>query len=204
MRTRVAAATVEVEMLKVAPVPPAGMKTVGGSETTAGSALTSVTTAPPEGAGFMRVTVPVVALPPITVSALSECPHRTGDNPSELICQLVPIAARRVPTAAPPTGVVVIGETIASVAPAGMKTLAGVSTPAMSLASFTVVPPAGAGCVNVTRAWVVLPPETADGMALNDSTPRPCGTGGPATTVNVPVADQGPGTWPCTARTRQK
>src|SRR3954447_21089527 len=191
-------------MLKDAPVPPAGMKTLGGRPTTAGSALTSVTTAPPGGAGFSRVTVPVVAFPPITVSAPNECPHRSGNNPSELICQLVPIAARRVPTAAPPTGDVVIGETIASVAPAGMKTLAGVSTPAMSLATFTVMPPAGAGWVNVTRAWVELPPETADGVALNDSTPRLCGIGGPATTVNVPVADQGPGSWPCTVRTRQK
>src|SRR4051812_35507752 len=204
IRMRVAAATGEVVMLKDAPVPPAGMKTVGGSDTTAGSALTSVTTAPPEGAGFMRVTVPVVALPPTTVSAPSECPHRSGNNPSELICQLVPTAARSVPTAAAPTGDVVIGATIASVAPAGMKTLAGVSTPAMSLATFTVMPPAGAGWVNVTRAWVALPPETDDGVALNDNTPRPCGTGGPATMVNVPVADQGPGTWPCTVRTRQK
>src|SRR3954462_13710776 len=191
-------------MGKDAPVPPAGMRTLGGSETTAGSALTSVTTAPPGGAGFSRVTVPVVALPPITVSAPNECPHRSGNSPSELICQLVPIAARRVPTAAPPTGDVVIGETIASVAPAGMKTLAGVSTPAMSLATFTVTPPAGAGWVKVTRAWVELPPETADGVALNDSTPRPCGTGGPVTTVNVPVWDHGPLTWPCTERTRQE
>src|ERR1700712_3483342 len=105
-------------MLKDAPVPPAGMKTLGGSVTTAGSALTSVTTAPPGGAGFSRLTVPVVALPPTTVSAPNECPHRSGNNPSELCCQLVPYAARMVPTTAPPTGDVVIGETIASVAPA--------------------------------------------------------------------------------------
>src|SRR5205085_7029242 len=107
----------------------------------------------------------------------NECPHRSGDSPSELCCQVAPYAARMVPVAAPPTGEVVIGETTASVAPAGMKTLAGVSTPAMSLATFTVMPPAGAGWVNVTRAWVELPPETDDGVALNDSTPRPCGTG---------------------------
>src|SRR6059058_1105524 len=130
------------------------MKTLGGSPTTDGSALTSVTTAPPGGAGFSRVTVPVVALPPITVSAPNECPHKSGDSPSELCCHVAPYAARIVPTTAPPTGDVVIGETIASVAPAGMKTLAGVSTPAMSLATLTVTPPAGAGWVNVTRAWV--------------------------------------------------
>src|SRR4051794_34832968 len=191
-------------MLNDAPVPPAGMKTLGGSVTTAGSALTSVTTAPPAGAGFSRVTDPVVALPPITVSAPNECPHSSGNNPSELCCQLVPNAARIVPTEAPPTGKVVIGETIASVAPAGMKTLAGVSASAMSLATLTVTPPAGAGWVNVTRAWVALPPETADGVATIESTPSPGGTGGPATTVKVPVADQGPRTDPCTARTRQK
>src|SRR5205085_12693619 len=100
IRMRVAAATGDVVMSKDAPVPPAGMKTVGGSVTTAESALTSVTTAPPGGAGFSRVTVPVVALPPITVSAPSECPQRSGGNPSELCCQLVPTAARSVPTAA--------------------------------------------------------------------------------------------------------
>src|SRR3954452_24153037 len=181
-------------MLKDAPDPPAGMKTLGGSEAIAGSALTSVTTAPPGGAGFSRVTEPVVALPPITVSAPNECPQRSGNSPSELCCQLVPIAARRVPTAPPPTGDVVIGETNASVAPAGMKTLAGVSTPPMSLAPFRVTPPAGAGWVNVTRAWVALAPETDDGVALNDNTPRPCGIDGPAMTVKEPAADQGPGT----------
>src|SRR4249919_3771478 len=99
-----------------------------------------------------------------------------------------------VPTEAAPTGDVVIGLTIASVAPAGMKTLAGVSTSDMSLATFTVTPPAGAGWVNVTRAWVALPPETDDGVATRDSTPRPCGTGGPATTVKLPVADHAPRT----------
>ena len=187
-----------------APVPPAGMNTVGGKLTTVGSALTSVTTAPPAGAGLSRVTVPVVASPPITVSAPSEWPHRSGNNPSELCCQLAPNAARMVPTEAPPTGEVVIGEISASVAPAGMNTLAGVSTSVMSLATFTVTPPAGAGWVNVTLAWVELLPETADGVATSDRRPRPCGTGGPATTVKVPVADHGPRTEPCNARTRQK
>src|SRR6185295_13626825 len=172
--------------------------------TTAGSALTRVTSSPPAGAGFSRVTDPVVEAPPITESAPSEWPHRIGHNPSELICQLAPYAARMVPTVAAGTGRVVIGETIASVAPAGMKTLAGVSTSAMSLATWTVTPPAGAGWVRVTRAWVELPPETADGVATIDSTPRPAGIGGPATTVNVPPADQGPRTKPCSARTRQK
>ena len=165
--------TDEVEIGNDAPVPPAGMKTLGGSETTAGSALTRVTVAPPGGAGLSRVTVPVVEVPPITVSAPNECPHSSGDNPSELCCQLVPYAARSVPTAAAPTGEVVIGETRASVAPAGITTLAGVSTPAMSLATLTVTPPAGAGCVSETRAWVELPPETEDGVATIDRTPRP-------------------------------
>src|SRR4051812_49472747 len=146
------------------------MKTLGGSETTAGSALTNVTRAPPGGAGLSSVTVPVVELPPMTVSAPSEWPHNSGNSPSELCCQLVPIAARRVPTAAPPTRDVVIGETIASVAPAGAKTLAGVSTPAMSLATFTVMPPAGAGWGNGTPARGGVPPRGAGGGGLNDST----------------------------------
>src|SRR5712691_1036843 len=109
-----------------------------------------------------------------------------------------------VPIVAPGTGTVVIGATSASVVPAGIRTLGGVSTCGRSFAMLTSAPPAGAGMVSVTRAWVGLPPETLPGSAMIQNSPRPGGGGGDATTVKLATADHGPTTSPCTARTRQK
>src|SRR6185295_9516510 len=102
------------------------------------------------------------------------------------------------------TGIVVIGETMASVDPAGMVTLAGTSTPAMSDMIRTVAPPAGAGPLNVTRACVDAPPSTVPGSGRIQSRSSPGGVGGDATTRKLPLADHGPATAPCSARTRQK
>src|SRR5215470_2425206 len=109
-----------------------------------------------------------------------------------------------VPIVAPGTGTVVIGETIASVWPAGIMTLVGVSTCGKSPAMLTSAPPGGAGMLSVTRACVGLPPETLPGSAMSQNSPRPGGGGGDATTVKRATADHGPKTSPCTARTRQK
>src|SRR5262245_31307120 len=59
MITRVATETGAVGILKVAPIPPAGIKTFVGGTTREVSLLTSVTSTPPAGAGFNRVSVPV-------------------------------------------------------------------------------------------------------------------------------------------------
>src|SRR4051812_46138111 len=99
-----------------------------------------------------------------------------------------------VPIVAPGTGTVVIGETIASVLPAGIMTLVGVSACGKSLAILTSAPPAGAGMFSVTRAWVGLPPETLPGSAMIQKSPRP--GGGDAATVTLAPADHGPYTEP--------
>src|SRR5712691_5206694 len=139
--TRVGTETGDVATLKVAPVPPAGIKTLAGSVRRLGSPLTSVTCTPPGGAGFSSVTVPVRMSPPTTLSSLNVCPQRSGNNPSELCCQPPPYAARMVPIVAPDTGTVVIGKTVASVAPAGIRTLGGVSACEKSLAILIRAPP---------------------------------------------------------------
>src|SRR3954469_5673942 len=103
-----------------------------------------------------------------------------------------------------PIGTVVIGETVPSVDPAGMVTVAGTSTPGMSEMIRTVAPPAGAGPFNVTRAGVDAPPATVPGSGRIHSRSRPGGVAGDATTRKLPLADHGPATAPCSARTRQK
>ena len=74
-----------------------------------------------------------------------------------------------------PTGTVVIGETIASVDPAGIVTAAGTSTPGMSEMIRTVAPPGGAGPFNVTRACVDAPPSTVPGSGIIHSRSSPAG-----------------------------
>ncbi len=89
------------------------------------SLLTSVTSTPPAGAALCSVTVPVTEFPPTTAFLLRERLKRIGHRPREFCCQLKPYAARSVPTVAPRTGIVVIGETMASVDPAGIVTVSG-------------------------------------------------------------------------------
>src|SRR5713101_5183193 len=101
-----------------------------------------------------------------------------------------------VPIVAPGTGTVVIGETIPSVLPSGIKMLAGVWACGKSLAILTSAPPGPAGMFKVTRAWVELPPETLPGSAMIQKIPSPGGVGGDATTVKLAPADHGPKTSP--------
>src|SRR3954464_3413887 len=91
-----------------------------------------------------------------------------------------------------PTGTVVIGETVASVDPAGMVTVAGTSTPGMSEMMRTVAPPAGAGPLKVTRGCVDAPPSTVPGSGIIQSSSRPGGVAGDATTRKLPLAPRGP------------
>ncbi len=62
--------TVVVVTENVAVVAPAATVTLAGTVATAVLLLVSVTTAPPEGAALLRVTVPVEEVPPVTVAGL--------------------------------------------------------------------------------------------------------------------------------------
>ena len=59
-----------VAILKFADIAPAGMVMLAGKMARLGLLLSSVTTAPPEGAGALSVTVPVEAKPPLTLAGL--------------------------------------------------------------------------------------------------------------------------------------
>ena len=71
MTTVVLDATGWVVMVNVALIAPAGTVTLAGTLATAVSPLDKLTTAPPEGAGALRVTVPVELVPPLTLAGLS-------------------------------------------------------------------------------------------------------------------------------------
>src|SRR5262245_19720800 len=101
-----------------------------------------------------------------------------------------------VPTVAPCTGTVVIGETSPSVLPSGIRTLAGVWAWGRSGAVLTSAPPGPAGLFSVTRACVGLPPETLPGSVMIEKSSTPGGVGGDATTVKLAVEDHGPNTSP--------
>src|SRR4029077_11548171 len=108
------------------------------------------------------------------------------------------------PTVVPATGMVVIGDTVASVLPAGTTTVAGTWAYGMSLAMLTTAPPTGAGMLSVTRACVELPPDTLPGWVMMWKMASPGGVAGDGRTEKLCPADHGPGTSPCTARIRQK
>src|SRR2546425_13319811 len=64
--------------VKVAVVPPAGTVTLAGTVAAPVLLLDSETTAPPLGAAALSVTVPVEALPPVTVDGLRVSEERVG------------------------------------------------------------------------------------------------------------------------------
>jgi hypothetical protein len=66
MFTRVYADTGFVLTEKLAVIAPAGTITLDGTVATAGLLLASVTTAPPAGAGPLKLTMPVAEVPPFT------------------------------------------------------------------------------------------------------------------------------------------
>src|SRR5258708_32709166 len=119
---RLDAARVGVAIAKLALDPPSGTKTFAGGRRVEVSRRARVTSTPPAGAALCSVTVPVTEFPPTTAFLLRERLKRIGHRPREFCCQLKQYAARSVPTVAPRTGIVVIGEASASVEPAGIGT----------------------------------------------------------------------------------
>ena len=75
--TGVEEATGLVVMLKLAEVAPARTVTLGGT-VAAGLLLDRVMVAPPVGAAAFRVTVPVEAVPPVTLVGLTLTPETDG------------------------------------------------------------------------------------------------------------------------------
>jgi len=139
---------------------PAATVTLAGTVATAVLLLDSVTTAPPDGAGPLSVTVPWDEAPPVTVAGDSDsvasdgalvAPGVTVSTVPHVVFSTAHIFACVVDdTLVVPTLKVVV------VAPAGTVTVAGTVAGDIE-ESCTVAPPAGAGAFNVTVAVADVP-----------------------------------------------
>ena len=83
MLTVVEAATALVLTVNVALVAPAATVTLDGTLAAVVLLLESVTTAPPEGAAPLNVTVPVEEFPPVTLVGFTETEERVTDTGAE-------------------------------------------------------------------------------------------------------------------------
>ena len=155
-------------MVKRALVAPAGMVILLGTLARL-ELLRNCTTAPPAGAGPLRVTVPVAVLPPQTEVGLivSDWSVTLGEGLT------VRVAVREMPPADAVIVTLVALETacvetvkFALVAPAGTVTVLGTVATLVLLLRFTTNPPDGAGAVRVTVPVLLLPPTTLVGFRL--------------------------------------
>ena len=144
-----------VETVKVLLVEPAEMVTLEGTVAAEVLLLERFTTAPPLGAGALRVTVPIESSPPFTLVGFSVTEERLPAGGGGVT---VSVAVRVTPLYVPETGTLLVAVTetvvtvnVAVVAPAATVTLAGtVATAVLPLLNVTTAPPLGAALVNVT------------------------------------------------------
>ncbi len=152
--------------MNVPVVAPAAIVTVVGFGTVADAlSLPTVTVNPPLGAALLIVTVAVLAAPPVTVvgdkpmltsvGGVIESGADTDCDPKDAVI----LAVVDVPTGEVETPNVPVVWPAAIVIVAGFGTVAD----ALSLATPTVRPLAGAGLLIVTVAVLVAPPATVDG-----------------------------------------
>ncbi len=171
--TDVEAVTVFVVTVNVAVVAPAATVTLAGTVAADVLLLDKVTTVPAEGAGPVKVTVPVEEVPPVTLEGLSASEVRAGRSTVKVAVLVVPLSTAEIVTEVlADTGVVVIVN-VAVVAPAATVTLAGnVAADVLLPDSVTRAPPEGAAPFKVTVPVEDAPPsgllglsETEEGVA---------------------------------------
>ena len=182
--------TETVLTVNVALVAPAATVTLAGTVAAAVLLLVRVTTAPPEGAALVSVTVPCDAVPPVTLAGLTA----TDDNAAAAgVFDVVNTALRLTPPDTPlmvaevdAAAVAVVTVNVPLVAPAATVTLAGtVARAVLLLVSVTTAPPEGAALASVAVPCEVLPPATVDGLSVIAESVA----GGGAAGVTVKVAD---------------
>src|SRR5216117_1423334 len=199
--------TTGVVIVKVALVAPAGTVTLAGTLATA-PVLASVTTAPPAGAGAVKVTVPVEGLPPTTLVGFKVTEESGSGAPAGLITSCAPgelmlqgALAETVTNCCALTALVVI-VTDVLFAPTGTvkePEQAGVPVHPANVATWTLdrlpgltltdtVELGSVACTTRLRVTVAVsdpPPITAPGVRVRDWS---WSTGGVTTTFWVSVA----------------
>jgi hypothetical protein len=152
--TGVFVVTADVVIVKLREVWPAGTVTVPG--TCADVLLVeSVTTAPPDGAAPLNVTVAGMLVPPLTLVALGV----TAD--SDALAFGFGKMVRKADFASPPVVALMLADAklldelvvtvkLLALFPPAMNTLAGTCADGWSLDNWTVVPPGGAGVTSPT------------------------------------------------------
>lgn len=143
--------------------------------------LVMLTSAPPAGAGPLRVTVAVVELPPTTTVGDSVIPVTVGGVPE--LDEFTVKGAVAVPPFADAVRFTVVFAVTEFVGiekeplddPAVMVNVLFATTAVFELVSVTFTPPAGAAAVRVTVAVVGLPPVTVVGERDSRITAAPDG-----------------------------
>lgn len=160
---------VRVAIVKLPVDAPAGISSVAGTVAAAVLLLSSVTEAPPAGAGPLKTTVPIEAVPPVTAVGFSVNDETIGDASTVTLVAAV-VASGKVALSVTLDSVFVATEVIAKVAlvvPAGTSTLVGTTTNAGALLlSITFAPPAGAGALSCSVPVADVPPSNVLGDAL--------------------------------------
>jgi hypothetical protein len=185
--------TVCVVTVNVRLVVPAATVTLAGTVAADVLLLESVTTAPPDGAAPVSVTVPCDVFPPVTLVGLSDSAERVGADAAPAFTVSVVENPRwsspEITTdVSDVTDVVEIGN-VAVVAPAGTVTVAG-SVAGDPPNSCTTAPPAGAGPWIVTVPVEPLPAATVAGESV-----RPTSGGvalAPGFTLSTTLAELAP------------
>jgi hypothetical protein len=165
-------ATADVVIVKVAVVAPVATVTLAGKCAAEVLLLVRVTTAPPDGAGPVKLTVPVEDVPPTTETGFKPTELRTGVVTVKPTVCVEPRVAEIVRGALATTGLVVTVN-VAVVAPALTLTEAATWAAAVLLLKrATTAPLAGAGALSVTVPVDEAPPITEEGLRTTEVTAR--------------------------------
>jgi len=134
--------------------------------------LCRFTASPPEGAGAVSVTVPVILLPPVATFAdrLTDATQGGGVTVSVADAPAQPFTLELIVADVLPDPELVDTLKLAEVCPAGTVTVAATWTRALLLARLTTSPPAGAADVRVTVPVTLPPPVTVLFDKLTDAT----------------------------------
>ena len=164
--TAVAAVTVLLVTVKVAVVAPAATVTDAGTVAAFVLLLVSATAAPPAGAAVVKVTVPVLAAPPVTAVGFSESTATPADGLTVRFAFTdPPLYVAVIVTDAVAVTAWLVAVNVAAVAPAGIVSDAGTfAALVLLLLRAATMPPAGAAVARVTVPVLVAPPETVAGF----------------------------------------